>query len=77
MQFSGKGGMTPMQTMMAAINATTGGGKGFNNYNNDNKGGIKGGGKGGKDSGGRGCYNCGGNHLARDCPHPKKETREC
>jgi hypothetical protein len=57
-------------------------GKGFhsynnNNNNNNNKVGFKGGGKGGKESGGKGCYNCGGNHLARDCPQPKRETREC
>ena len=46
MQFGGKGRMNPMQMMMAAINANKGGGKGFNNknnYNNSNKGGIKGG----------------------------------
>ena len=77
MLFGGEGEMSPMQMMMAAINATKGGGKGFNNnsHYNNNKEGIKGG-KGGEDPG-KGCYNCGGSHPARDCPHPKKETREC
>ena len=34
-----------MQMMMAAINAMKGGRKGFNNFINYNKGGVKGGGK--------------------------------
>ena len=69
-----------MQMMIAAMNAMKGGGKGsnYNNYNNNNnKRRIQRRRKGGKESGGKGCYNCGGNHLARDCPQPKRETREC
>ena len=76
MQFGGKGRMSPMQIIMAAINAVKGGGDGFNSNNcNNSKGGIIGG-KGGKDSD-KGCYNCGGNRMAREWPQPKKETREC
>ena len=61
MQFGGKGSMSPMQMVMAAINAMKGGGKGFNNNssNNNTKGGFEGG-NGGKDSG-KGCFNCVGN----------------
>ena len=56
--------MNPMQITMAAINAMKGGGEGCINkkHYNNNKGGIKGE-KGEKDSG-KGCCNCGGNHLA-------------
>ena len=69
-QFGGKGS----RPMMSAINATKGGGKGFNNSYYNIKGRMKGR-KAGKDSG-KGCYNCGGNHVVREWPQPKKETRE-
>ena len=54
MHFGGKGMMSPMQMMITTINAMKGGGTRFNN---NSKGGIKGGGTVGKESGGKGCYN--------------------